>query len=101
VLLELAWAMNYVKKLHGEPEDLFKLFSLPKNQSLQKVFEKITREKTFRSYYFKRQRDGVHIKDISSLDAGSDDVSTANWGGLTEFASKASEVVSKVVGNGE
>jgi energy-coupling factor transporter ATP-binding protein EcfA2 len=101
VLLELAWAMNYVKKFGGGPEDVFALFSLPYNQSLQRVFEKIIRDKTFKTYYFKRQEGGVRIKDISSLDAGSKDPSTANWGGLTEFASKASDVVAKMVAHEE
>ena len=99
VLLELAWAMNYVKKYSGKPQDLFELFSLPYNQSLKRVFEKVIKEKTFGTYYFKRQKRGVSIEDISSLDASSTDLSIANWGGLSEFASKASDVVSKLVAN--
>ena len=38
--------------------------------------------------------------DISSLDVSSDDVDEADWGGLSQFASRASEVVSQVI-NGE
>ena len=37
----------------------------------------------------------VKAKDISSLDVYSDDVAINEWGGLTQFSSKANEVVSK------
>ncbi len=99
VLLELAWAMNYVKKYNGTADDLFHLFSLKNSPSMQKVFEIIIDKKEFATYYFKQQTNGVHVKNISSLDAGSDDESIANWGGLSEFGSKASDVVSKLVAN--
>jgi hypothetical protein len=99
VLLELAWALKYVKEYKGTPDDLFELFSLPKSASLQKVFKTVIQEKSFNTYYFNLEKDGAVVKDISSLDAGSEDKAVSNWGGLSEFGSKASDIVSKLVAN--
>jgi predicted ATPase len=99
VLLELAWALKYVKEYKGTPDDLFELFSLPKSASLQKVFKTVIQEKSFNTYYFNLEQGGAVVKDISSLDAGSEDKAVSNWGGLSEFGSKASDIVSKLVAN--
>ena len=99
VLLELLWAMNYIKKFNGTPADLFELFSLEKNASMSTTFKTIISNKTFATYFFEQNVNGVSIKDISSLDAGSDDKAISNWGGLTDFSSKAGDVVSKLVAN--
>jgi predicted ATP-binding protein involved in virulence len=99
VLLELAWAIKYVKEYKGTPNDLFELFSLNPNASLQKVFNTVIGDKTFNTYYFDLEKSGAIVKDISSLDAGSSDSSISNWGGLSEFGSKASDIVSKLVAN--
>ena len=97
VLLELAWVMHYIKEYKGTPKDLFELFSLPKDASLQKIFEVVIEEKSFHTYYFDQTEKGVDVKDISSLDAGSDDRAVSDWGGISQFAGKASDVVSKLV----
>ena len=52
--------------------------------------------KTIKTYFFQRDSNGkVSTKDISSLDVDDDDTIVSEWGGLSSFASKASEVVSK------
>ena len=99
VLLELLWALNYIKKYHGTPVDLFDLFSLDKNTSMAATFKTVINEKTFATYFFEQNSEGVTIRNISSLDAGSDEKAVANWGGLTDFASKAGDIVSKLVAN--
>lgn len=99
VLVELAWVMHFIQQYEGQAEDLCELFNLPKNSPLKNTFKIVIEQKTFKTYYFDRQADGVQIKDISVLDAGSDDPAIANWGGLSEFASRASEVVSKLAAN--
>ncbi len=95
VLLELAWTMNYVQSMNGNAKDLAQLFATNKT-SLKKLYQTIIDNKTFKTYYFQRNEGGVVIKDISSLDAGSDDTAEANWGGLSEFASRAAEVIAKL-----
>jgi energy-coupling factor transporter ATP-binding protein EcfA2 len=99
VLLELLWAMNYIKKFKGSPDDLCELFSLNKNLSFKSTFEMIIKDKEFATYYFDQGKDGVIVKNISTLDAGSEDEAIANWGGLTYFASKAGDIVAKLVAN--
>jgi len=100
VLLELLWAMNYIQKYSGTPADIFELFSLEKNASMSTTFKTIIKEKKFATYFFEQNDKGVIVKDISSLDAGSEDKATSNWGGLTDFSSKAGDIVSKLVANG-
>jgi len=100
VLLELLWAMNYVKRLKGTPNDLFELFSQKNNSSnssIRETFQNVIDTKTFATYFFEQGTNGVIVKNISSLDAGSEDEAESNWGGLTNFASKAGDVVSKLV----
>jgi len=101
VLIELAWAVGYIQRLKGKANDLFNLFSLPKSNNLKQIFQTAIEQKTFKTYYFQRDDDGVRIKDISTLDAGNHDDATANWGGLSEFASRAAEVVAKLAANEE
>ena len=100
VLLELLWAMNYIKNQNGTVADLFELFSQKNNvsnRSIHKTFETIIKEKTFATYFFEQSKEGVTVKNISSLDASSEDEAISNWGGLTDFASKAGSIVSKLV----
>jgi energy-coupling factor transporter ATP-binding protein EcfA2 len=102
VLLELLWAMNYIKNCKGTSADLFELFSQKNNSSnaaIKSTFDTVIKEKTFATYYFNQANDGVTIKDISTLDAGNDDNAISNWGGLTDFASKAGDIVSRLVAN--
>jgi energy-coupling factor transporter ATP-binding protein EcfA2 len=97
VFLELAWTINFIKKYNAPADELFELFSIPKSNEIKKIFENIIAEKTFKTYSFQRKEDGIYSKDISSLDASSDDENIADWGGLSAFSSKAVDVVSKIV----
>lgn len=99
VLLELLWAMNYIQKYNGTSNDLFELFSLEKNASMATTFKTIIKERSFATYFFEQNNEGVIVKNISSLDAGSEDKAISNWGGLTDFSSKAGDIVSKLVAN--
>lgn len=102
VLLELVWVINTLKECQSDGKELFELFDLSKkNADLSKTFEAAVQKKTFKTWYFDRQTDRVHIRDISSLDAGSDNPAVAQWGGLSEFASRAVDIVSKLAANAE
>jgi len=95
VLLEMAWAINHIKNLEGGANDMFDLFDLKKNASMREIFNSAI-EKEFKTWYFEREQEGIHIRDISSLDPGSDNPDIANWGGLSAFSGRAAEVVSKL-----
>jgi hypothetical protein len=70
--------------------------SVPTRRSSDlEALEKALKEKTFKTYYFDRKEGKTNVKDISSLDASSDDPAIAEWGGLSTFGSRAAEIVAK------
>lgn len=95
VLLEFAWAFNLLKKSKAKDEALFELFDLKKNTSTNKLFQSILSKKQINTFYFSRENNKVFSKDITSLDAGSEDLAIGEWGGISHFSSKAADVVSK------
>ncbi|MEB3249020.1 MAG: AAA family ATPase [Merismopediaceae bacterium] len=95
VLLEAVWAIRFLQRENSDVKFLHQLFNLEPSESMTELFENILQNKTFLTYYFDQQNDGVHVKDISSLDPGDLDTAIAEWGGLTSFSSRASEVVSQ------
>jgi len=97
VLLEFAWAFHYLKDLKEDDNVLAELFGLEKTPEVKKLFKDILKNKTINTYSFDRIDGKVSIKDISSLDAGSQDQSVSEWGGLSSFSSKASDIISRVV----
>ncbi len=103
VLLEFAWAFNTVKGSNATPEQKEKMFQKMFNAEQCKSIVNTMKgifEKTINTYYFADKGDGVITQDISNLDATSDNQNMADWGGLSQFADKASEIVSQVI-NGE
>ena len=99
MFLEFAWAFNLLRKVSTKYKALNELFEVPENSSISTMLTGIF-EKTINTYYFKRTKTGKVVSvNISSLDAGSSNSIIAEWGGLSSFASKASEVVSKHLNN--
>lgn len=98
MFLEFAWAFNFLKSLKTARfnEALVEIFSM---NNWEKGMTDNVSKKTIKAYFFQRDPDGrVTSQDISSLDVDNDDTvipEWAEWGGLSFFASKASEVVSK------
>lgn len=95
MFLEFAWAFNFLKSLKTAHfnEALAEILSM--NKWEKGMTDKVS-TKTIKTYFFQRNSDGkVSTKDISSLDVDDDDTIVSEWGGLSSFASKASEVVSK------
>ena len=101
VLLELLWTIKYLQSSNGTTADLFELFSLQPDESVEAIFQNIIQNKTFATYFFDKTKEGVIVKNISTLDAGSEDPAVASWGGLTDFAARSGDVVSKLVANEE
>ncbi len=95
VLLEFAWVFKYLKEGKADGSLLTELFGIPKGK--ENLFNKILKEKSINTYYFDRLDNQVDIKNISTLDAGSQDASIAEWGGLSSFSSKASDIISRTV----
>jgi len=97
VLLEAIWAIRNLQNNNSDVKYLYQLFDLKPSPPITELFENILKNKKFSTYYFDQKEDGVEVRDISSLDPFDEDLSTADWGGLTSFSSRASEVVSQAV----
>ena len=61
---------------------------------MTKIFQGVD-NKDLKTYFFSHKNKGVKSSDISSLDVMSENVDESEWGGLSQFATKASDVVSK------
>jgi predicted ATPase len=97
VLLEAVWVIRFLQTENPNIKYLYQLFNVEPSPSMTVLFKNILKNKTFSTYYFDQQKDGVYVKDISSLDPGDLDSAIADWGGLTSFSSRASQVVSQAV----
>jgi hypothetical protein len=95
VVLEFAWAFNLLQQ-YGNDSALYRVFGMTKSI---KLFDKILSQKIIKTFYFAREGNKVMSKDISSLDAGNEETAIAEWGGLSEFASRVSEIVAEYAAN--
>ena len=99
-MLEFAWAFALLKTHNATDKALAELFDLSvKTPSLKEMFSNVLKSKTIKTYYFDRKNNAVLVKDISSLDAGSTDVGVSEWGGLSSFISKATDIVLQFTAN--
>ena len=95
-VLELVWVIQYLVKAGAEPVQLLKVLDLKSNY-FSKPLAEVVLGKTFKTYYFSRQDKNVDVKDISALDAEDPDEAISDFGGLTAFSTKASDVVSEAM----
>lgn len=97
VLLDFAWTNTLLKSL-PEAEYMEALKQLL--GEIQESLYSNLRKKDIKTYYFSRQDDNhVYTRDISELDVSSDDSAISEWGGISQFSSLASEIVSKYLAN--
>jgi energy-coupling factor transporter ATP-binding protein EcfA2 len=101
VMIEFAWAVKYLQQNKADSKSLAELFDMKNSLQVKGIFNSTLKAKTINTYYFDRKDNTVSVKDISSLDAGNDDVAIAEWGGLSSFSSKASDIISKLVATNE
>jgi len=95
VVLEFAWAFNLLKKSKVSDDALFDLFEIKKTTATKRLFENILSKKEINTFYFSRESNKVISRDITTLDAGSEDEAISEWGGLSQFSGRATDVVSK------
>ena len=98
VMLEFAWAINYLKQNGANYKSVAEIFGIkPLHHSLKDIFKSVLESKQINSYYFERKDNTVNVKDISSLDAGNEDGAISEWGGLSTFINKATDTISNLV----
>lgn len=93
-VLDLVWAIRELQRNHGEVDSLLYLFDSPRNPQTRKLADSVMK-KTFRVFYFDTATGTT--RDISNLDPGSPDRGESEWGGLTEFSSRAADAVARAV----
>jgi len=93
-VLEMIWAVQAIAGRTDNVSAMYDLFKLSQSQQppVRKMFEDCLRKK-FKVYYMKNADDGMVTKDISSLDPFSDP-DIADWGGITEFSTRISDILS-------
>ena len=97
VFLEFAWVFNELKKTEAPNLDdsLYELFDMRQTPATHQLFDGLFK-KQIKTFYFSRPDNKmVESQDISDLDAGSDDPAMSEWGGISQFAGKAAEILSK------
>jgi energy-coupling factor transporter ATP-binding protein EcfA2 len=95
-VLGMMWALQFLHKCDAslarrEIRSLFNLKAHPHTDELAST----VLSKSTRVYYFQPQGKTVQVQDISSLDAFSENKAIAEWGGITEFATRANEIVAR------
>lgn len=91
-VLDLVWALQFMKKSGGVAKDVLDIFGL-KSDAGTKVLAEAGLNKELKVYFF--GRDGV-VKDISNLDPGSENETESGWGGLTEFSGHVGQIVTRI-----
>ena len=75
---------------------LNEIFEVPVNSPVREMLKGLF-DKTIKTYYFRRRNSTGKVvsHDISSLDVSDTDEIVAEWGGLSAFSTRVSEVISK------
>lgn len=97
VFLEFSWAFNMIKgNKYRRIKALREIFDVPVDSSMNKILKAVCNKKVNTFYFGRNPQTGkVTALDISSLDAFDENPLVADWGGLSKFSSKVSDVVSK------
>ncbi|MCF8308071.1 MAG: ATP-binding protein [Bacteroidales bacterium] len=98
VILEFIWAIQIMQEMKVNENYLFDMFNIEhKVKGIKDIFNDILKNKDFKTYFFSRKKDGIYTRNISSLEPGTEDEDIAEWGGLTSFSSRVSEIISNIM----
>ena len=96
--LEFVWAFNNLVDLSEEEFKIAmcEMFGISRNSNAAGLFDNL-KEKTIKTFYSTKSytKEGVTFSDISTLDAFNEDTDISEWGGLSTFSSRTSEIVSR------
>jgi hypothetical protein len=100
-VLDVVFALQQLRGTKHGARRLREAFDLPSTGEVR-AFIEAALEKTARTYALEfDQRLRVHSRDISSLDPGSSDRATSEWGGLTGFSGKFGHAISDAMSESE
>jgi hypothetical protein len=91
-VLDVIFAIQSLRGTKQGPRRLREAFGLPSTADTRFITEAL--EKSMRTYFLGFDRHlRVRSRDISSLDPGSEDLATAEWGGLTGFSGRFGKAI--------
>jgi len=96
LILDIIWAIKRLKEHGARWKLLAEAFGVEKEPALRPVMEHAL-ESDYRVFFMHYKAGTVSSQDISSLDPSAEEISEANWGGLTGFSSEFAEAVRKAV----
>lgn len=97
VFVDFAWTLQELSNLDDAAfrKAMCSLFNIRHDAKGMALFNGL-KSKDVKAYYFHAEdKGGVEAEDISSLDVMDSNQMVAEWGGLSSFASRASEIVSE------
>ncbi len=97
IFVDFAWTLQWLRGLNDKTfiRAMCTLFNLKDDANSEALFDGL-KSKSVKVYYFDtKDEEGVVATDISSLDVMDSDQIISEWGGLSSFASRASEIVSE------
>lgn len=97
IFVDFAWTLRELGELDDArfKKAMCKLFNLRIDSKTKSLFNDL-QSKSVKTYYFSStENNEVTSTDISSLDVMDSNLAISEWGGLSSFASRASEIVSE------
>lgn len=97
IFVDFAWTLQTLSNISDQAfkDAMCRLFNLRPDNRSKSIFNDL-QSKTVKVYYFDTtDNEGVISTDISSLDVMDSNLIVSEWGGLSSFASRASEIVSE------
>lgn len=97
MFLDFAWAIEGLSLLDDPAfkKAMCNLFNIKPDSKSKSIFNDL-QQKSIKTYHFSsKENEGVTSTDISSLDVMDSNSIISEWGGLSSFASRASEIVSE------
>ncbi len=96
MFLEFAWTCASLDNLNSKDfsKALCELFDIGNDRTFANIFENI-HGKAIKTYFFAAKNNGVTVEDISSLDIDFSPEFESQWGGLSDFSNRVSDIVSK------
>ncbi len=99
VILDVVWSLQELKQLDDELAltALRKIFKIRRLSPSLRELLMVTRNRSYRTFSFSRSGTSVTIKDISTLDPGSEDEATSGWGGVSGMSGHIADCVGEAL----
>ena len=92
-VLDIVWGIQTIRAFSGTNKDVLDIFGAGATPGMKAIADAVLKMSMTVTYF---TREGATL-DISKLDPSSESAEESGWGGLTEFSSRISEIVSRVV----